>query len=81
MLGLKEERTAESVRFERSTHAQRARGNDRGYGIGELVQLSRKVEAPAAAVKVYEGQLDEDQEIQKELLTVCTLRMITDPVC
>ncbi len=80
MLGPKEERTAESVKFERSSHAQRARGNDRGYGIGELVQLSRKVDAPAAAVKVYEGQLDEEQETQKEFLTVRTSLISTVPV-
>lgn len=70
MLGRREDRTAENVQFERSSHAQRARGGDRGYGIAENVQLSRKVEAPAASVKVYEGQLDEDQQVQKEFLTV-----------
>lgn len=70
MLGLRADRTAESVKFERSAHAQRARGGDRGYGIAQLVQLSRLVEAPAASVKVYEGELDEEQEIQKEFLTV-----------
>ena len=70
MLGPQAERTPQQVKFERSARARRSRGNDRAYGIGEMVQLSRKVEAPAAAAKVFEGELDEDQVTQKEFLEV-----------
>ncbi|KAF7789175.1 hypothetical protein EIP86_000112 [Pleurotus ostreatoroseus] len=76
ILGPREERTTENVRFERSARAKRSRGNDRAYGIGEMVQLSRKVEAPAAASKVYEGELDEDQTIQKEFLEAAANVMV-----
>ncbi|KAF7792930.1 hypothetical protein EIP86_004033 [Pleurotus ostreatoroseus] len=70
-LGPAEERTATQIRFERSTHAHRSRGDDRAYGIGPMVQRSRQVEAPPAAAKVYDGELDEDQVKQKELLSAC----------
>ena len=72
LLGPREERSSTRVSFERSAHAKRSRGDDRAYGIGEMVQLARKVEAPAAASKIYEGELDEDQKRQQEFLTVDT---------
>ncbi|KAJ3553559.1 hypothetical protein NM688_g3547 [Phlebia brevispora] len=69
ILGERPDRTADQVRFERSRRARCVRKNDRAYGIGEMVQQTRRVEAPAAAAKVYNGELDEDQRDQKEFLS------------
>ena len=54
--------------------------DDRSYGIGHNVQHVRKVEAPAASVKVYDGELDEHQIRQQEFLAVRNHILISDSV-
>ena len=54
--------------------------DDRSYGIGHNVQHVRKVEAPAASVKVYDGELDEHQLRQQEFLAVRNHILLPDNV-
>ncbi len=42
--------------------------------MGEMVQKIRGVEAPAAAAKVFEGELDVEQIRQKNFIAVRTLQ-------
>ena len=70
MFGPREERTREKVRFEHDPRAWPVNKSGRSYGMGHNVQHVRKVEAPAASVKVYDGELDEHQLRQQEFLAV-----------
>lgn len=69
MLGPKDERTREQVRFERG-EVSAVRKGARAYPLGQTVQPIRKVGAPVAAAKVYEGELTTNQVTQKSFLEV-----------
>lgn len=70
ILGSREERTPEKIKFENDPRVKKVKPPGRCYGIGEMVKQPCATEAPPAAAKVYEGQLDEHQRSQKELLKV-----------
>lgn len=70
MFGPKSERTREKVYFEKG-EVKRVNPLDRAYPMGQTVQRTRKVEAPVAAAKVYNGELTANQIMQKEFLQVC----------
>lgn len=70
IVGSQDQRRDGLLAFEKTSYAHRVRPNDRAYGVGEMVQQTRKVEAPAAALKVADGVMDQVQKDEKHLLEV-----------
>lgn len=70
LIGERDERTPEEVKFERFGFAPRKDPLNRVSGFGAMVQRQRHVDAPPASVKVYDGALDTDQTHHKAFLSV-----------
>lgn len=70
LIGDRDERTPEEVKFERFGFAPRKDPLNRVSGFGAMVQRQRHVDAPPASVKVYDGALDADQTQHKAFLSV-----------
>ncbi|KAF7797785.1 hypothetical protein EIP86_008987 [Pleurotus ostreatoroseus] len=69
MLGTNEERAATGkIRFETFDRAKRVAPDTRAYLVGDTIEQPRQADAPAAASKTYDGELDEEQIIQKEFV-------------
>ena len=70
VLGSRDERTPEKIFFEQDPHVKKVKPPGRCYGIGEMVEQPCATEAPPAASKVYDGELNKHQLMQKRLLEV-----------
>ena len=70
VLGSRDERTPEKIFFEQDPCVKKVKPPGRCYGIGEMVEQPCATEAPPAASKVYDGELNEHQLMQKSLLEV-----------
>lgn len=71
LLGTRVERSNGPTRFERSPLATPVKPNTRAYGIGINVQQAKQSDAPAAALKVWNHQMNAYQIEQKRYLHVC----------
>ncbi len=73
MLGSTEEcAVSGGIAFESFPRVKRVSDKNRAYLIGDTIEQPRQADAPAAAAKVYEGEMDDSQIAQKSFVAVST---------
>ena len=70
MMGERNDRTTSKLWFEQNPNLKAVKSGGRCYGVGEMLERPRAVEAPPAHSKVFDDTLTEYQQAQREFAEV-----------